>query len=56
MNPYLFVWIIGFLFTAGFYRRDKRDSEMGAVTLWFIVLLFWPIALGDHVRKAMSGY
>ena len=52
MNPYLFVWIIGFLFTAGFYRHDKKDQEMGAV-LWFIILVFWPTALGDHVRRAL---
>ncbi|MFA6159393.1 MAG: hypothetical protein WC763_07245 [Candidatus Paceibacterota bacterium] len=48
-----FIWIIGFLFTMGFHRRDKTDMEM-PVMVTFLTFLMWPLVLGDDIRKTLS--
>lgn len=48
----ILIWLIGFLFTLGFHRYDKREEEMkGFIT--FLIIFLWPITLGYDLRNIL---
>lgn len=51
----IFIWLVGYLFTIGFYRMTKKEED-DTLFIAIVILMFflWPLALGDELRKALS--
>lgn len=53
MNTCLFIWIIGFLFTLGFFGLKGKPGRDGLLIV-LLCLFLWPFSPGVIFREALK--
>jgi len=51
----LLVWVIGYLFTVGIYKKHIRGKWYTIVTLLVLLCVAWPYFLGYLLRDCLTN-